>query len=150
MMKNELMISMSIHPVHRNALMDYVKREKEYHKGFDPSKNIFDYPVIIWHDKRVKSSQYYFSQPDQWVGKVTDIAFDYDPVCQHNVCRIRFFNQTERNKQFFEWIKNHMSHVYVYPSFIAEQIYAPNKVDDRISIQHIVGFILMITDKKEK
>ncbi len=158
-MKNELMISMSIHPDHRSALIDYVKREKEYHEGFDPSKSIFDYPVIIWNDKRDKSPQYYFSQPDQWLGKVTDIAFDYDPVCQHDECRIRFYNQTDRNKQFFDFIKDHMSKVYVCPSFIAEPIYfppecqalmgysiglRPNKVVERIAIQRILGFALMI------
>lgn len=157
-MKDELMLEMFVIPEHRDALIEYVKREKEYHKGFDPSKSIFDYPVIIWNDKRDKCAQYYFIQPDQWLGKVTDIAFDYDPVCQHDVCRIRFYNQTERNKQFFEWIKDHMSHVYVYPSFLAEPIYAPpigfhadkfpNKLVDRIRVQRILGFILMVTDKK--
>lgn len=161
-MKDELMLEMFVIPEHRDALIEYVKREKEYHKGFDPSKSIFDYPVIIWNDKRDKCAQYYFIQPDQWLGKVTDIAFDYDPVCQHDVCRIHFYNQTERNKQFFEWIKDHMSHVYVYPSFLAEPLclppefqglfyssrLRPNKVADRITVHRIVGFILMVTDKK--
>lgn len=147
-MKNELLIEMFVIPRHRDALIEFIKKEKESHRGFDPSKNIFNYPVILWNDKRDKMSQYYFSQPDQWLGKVTDIAFDYDPVCQHDVCRIRFYNQTERNKQFFDLIKDHTSHVWVTPSFVAEQIYATNKVYDRIVIQCILGFILMVTNKK--
>lgn len=161
-MKNELMLEMFVIPEHRDALIEYVKMVKEYYKGYDPSKSIFDYPVIFWHDKRDKSSTYYFSQPDQWLGRITDIAFDYDPVCKHDVCRIRFFNQTERNKQFFDFIKDHMSHVWVYPSFLAEPLclppefqdlcyssrFSPNKVVDRITVHRIVGFILMVTDKK--
>lgn len=152
-MKNELMLEMFIIPEHRDALIEYIKMVKEYYKGYDPSKSIFDYPVIFWHDKRDKSSTYYLSQPDQWLGRVTDIAFDYDPVCKHDICRIRFFNQTERNKQFFEWIKDHMSQVLAYPSFIAEPIYAPpiglhadkfpNKFVEKIVIQRILGFALM-------
>lgn len=153
-MKNELMISMSIHPDHRSALIDYVKMVKEYYKGYDPSKSIFDYPVIFWHDKRDKSLTYYLSQPDQWLGRITDIAFDYDPVCKRDVCRIRFFNQTEHNKQFYEWIKDHMSQVHAYPVFIAKPMYAPpiglhadkfpNKIVERITVQRILGFTLMI------
>ena len=151
------MLEMFVIPKYRDALIEYVKMVKEYYKGYDPSKSIFDYPVIIWNDKRDKSSTYYLSQPDQWLGRITDIAFDYDPVCKHDVCRIRFFNQTERNKQFFEWIKDHMSQVCAYPLFIAEPIYAPpecqalchgagllpNKVVERITIQRILGFALM-------
>lgn len=152
------MLDMFVIPRHRSALIEYVKMIKEYYKGSDPSKSIFDYPVILWHDKRDKSSRYYFNQPDQWLGRITDIAFDYDPVCQHDVCRIRFFNQTERNKQFFDLIKDHTSHVWVTPSFIADPIYSPpefqalgygvglrpNKVVERIAIQRILGFALMI------
>jgi hypothetical protein len=158
-MKNELMLEMIVMPRRRDALIEFIQKEKEYHKGFDPSKSIFDYPVILWDNKRDKSSRYYFDQPNQWLGKVTDIAFDYDPVCTHDVCRIRFFNQTERNKQFYEWMKDHISNVFVTPSFIADPIYSPSeyqdlmgcpirlqlsKVAERIAIRRIMGFVFGI------